>query len=422
MSKSVAIVGAGTAGIASAIFLSRQGFNVTLFEKVAQASAVGAGILLQPTGLSVLAELGLHTEILNRGALINHLDGRTRSGRPVINLSYAELHTACHGLGVHRASLLHVLEQGMQQECINLQTGVGVQSYLQRGDSVELYADKSLSLGRFDLLLVANGSKSQLRNLSTQLRLDKPYPWGALWTIVEQPNELRGDCLQQVYHTAQYMAGLLPTGSLPEQGQQLTSLFWSIPTSHYVQWRDGSVDFPAWKSKLATLWPKAGVVLDQLHSHEQLAFANYRDVVMQQWAEGRVVFMGDAAHSMSPQLGQGANLALCDASVLHHCLSTDSDVEQALQNYNLQRLGHIRFYQNMSRLLTPFYQSNNLPYAWLRDSLSWPLTQVPWLRRQMLETLCGVKTGALSQLDVAELLESDSAQSSLLLGVKSYPR
>jgi 2-polyprenyl-6-methoxyphenol hydroxylase-like FAD-dependent oxidoreductase len=415
MRKSVAIVGAGTAGIASAIFLSRQGFSVTLFEKIAQAGAVGAGILLQPTGLSVLAELGLHTEILQRGARINHLDGRTRNGRPVINLSYAELHTACHGLGVHRASLLHVLQQGMQQEDINLQVGVDVKTYQQHGDSVELHVEGNLSLGRFDLLLVTNGAKSTLRNFSEQLRLDKPYPWGALWAIVEQPAELRGDCLQQVYHTAQYMAGLLPTGSLPGQEEQLTSLFWSIPTSHHAQWRDGSVDFSAWKEMLAKLWPKSECVLDKLHSHEQLAFANYRDVVMQQWAEGRVVFMGDAAHSMSPQLGQGANLALCDASVLHHCLSTVNDVEQALKNYNTQRLGHIKFYQNMSRLLTPFYQSNNLAYAWLRDGLSWPLTQVPWVRQQMLETLCGIKTGALSQFDICELLDSCTDKASLLL-------
>lgn len=417
MSKSVAIVGAGTAGIASAIFLCRQGFQVTLYEKVAQSSAVGAGILLQPTGLSVLAELGLHNTVLERGARINRLDGRTRNGRPVIDLNYAELHAACHGLGIHRASLLNVLQQGLSQEDVDVRAGVDVTAYQQHAKSVELYADKAISLGRFDLLLVTNGAKSQLRNLSGQLRLDKPYPWGALWTIVDQPGGMRSDCLQQVYHTAQYMAGLLPTGCLPEQDQQLTSLFWSIPTSHYAQWRDGSVDFSAWKAKLALLWPQTEAVLEQLHSYEQLAFANYRDVVMRDWAEGRVVFMGDAAHSMSPQLGQGANLALCDASVLNDCLSKEGEIEQALKNYNRLRLGHIRFYQNMSRLLTPFYQSNNLLYAWLRDSLSWPLTQLPWLRQQMLATLCGVKTGAFSQFNVKQLLELEEVQSSLLLGV-----
>lgn len=415
MRSSVAIVGAGTAGIASAIFLSRLGFRVTLFEKVAQASAVGAGILLQPTGLSVLAELGLQKPILQSGARINHLNGRTRNGRPVIDLSYAQLHPDCHGLGVHRASLLSVLQQGMFQEDVDIQRGVDVKAYQQHGSSVELYADQDRSLGRFDLLLVTNGAKSQLRNLSSQLRMDKPYPWGALWAIVDQPAQMQGDCLQQVYHTAQYMAGLLPTGRLPGEDQSLVSLFWSIPTSHYAQWREGSVDFSDWKAKLATLWPQSEPVLNQLHSHEQLAFANYRDVVMQQWAEGRVVFMGDAAHSMSPQLGQGANLALCDASVLNHCLNADHNIEQALQSYNRQRLGHIRFYQNMSRLLTPFYQSNHRSYAWLRDGLSWPLTQVPWVRRQMLETLCGVKTGALSGLCVEGLIDLDVNQSALLM-------
>ena len=415
MRLSVAIVGAGTAGIASAIFLSRQGFKVTLFEKISQTSAVGAGMLLQPMGLNVLAELGLHQQILQTGARIHNLDGRTRNGRLVINLNYSELHHACHGLGVHRASLLAVLQQGMNQEDVDIKAGVEVAAYQQQGQHVELHDINHTSLGRFDLLLVTNGAKSRLRNASEYLRLDKPYPWGALWAIVDQPNELRGDCLQQVYHTAQYMAGLLPTGSLPGKDQKLMSLFWSIPASHYPQWRDKSVDFLAWKEKVVTLWPQSTPVLEQLHSHEQLAFANYRDVVMQQWAEGRVVFMGDAAHSMSPQLGQGANLALCDASVLHHCLTAFKGIDEALQNYNHQRLGHIRFYQKMSRLLTPFYQSNNRPYAWLRDSLSWPLTQLPWLRRQMLQTLCGIKTGSFSELCIDSLIELDERKSGLFV-------
>ena len=55
----IGIIGAGTAGSAAALFLSRDGHKVTLFERVSEPRAIGAGIVLQPSGMSVLAALGL---------------------------------------------------------------------------------------------------------------------------------------------------------------------------------------------------------------------------------------------------------------------------------------------------------------------------------------------------------------------------
>ena len=63
-SKRIAIIGSGTAGAASALFLSRDGHKVTLFEKIEQPAAVGAGVMMQPSGMGVLRELGLEEEIL----------------------------------------------------------------------------------------------------------------------------------------------------------------------------------------------------------------------------------------------------------------------------------------------------------------------------------------------------------------------
>ena len=72
----IAIVGSGTSGLAAALFLSQDGHNVTLFERFLEPRPLGAGIMLQPTGLACLACLGLDKTILSYGAKIHNLHGK----------------------------------------------------------------------------------------------------------------------------------------------------------------------------------------------------------------------------------------------------------------------------------------------------------------------------------------------------------
>ncbi|MEO1293636.1 MAG: FAD-dependent oxidoreductase, partial [Pseudomonadota bacterium] len=86
----IGIVGCGIAGMAAALFLARQGHAVTLFERFERARPLGAGFLLQPTGMGVLASLGLLPQILSKGAPIDRLHGRTTGGHLVCDLRYAD--------------------------------------------------------------------------------------------------------------------------------------------------------------------------------------------------------------------------------------------------------------------------------------------------------------------------------------------
>ena len=71
-----AIIGAGTAGLATAILLAREGHQVTIFEKVEELSPVGAGLLLQPAGLAVFEHLGILDQALKLGAKVTGLEGQ----------------------------------------------------------------------------------------------------------------------------------------------------------------------------------------------------------------------------------------------------------------------------------------------------------------------------------------------------------
>src|SRR5579871_3976636 len=102
---SIGIVGCGIAGMASALFLSRDGHRVALFERFASPRPVGSGLLLQPTGLAVLGRLGLRRRVEATGARIERLVGRVvPSGRTILDVAYADLAPDLAGLGIHRAA------------------------------------------------------------------------------------------------------------------------------------------------------------------------------------------------------------------------------------------------------------------------------------------------------------------------------
>src|SRR3954466_10843014 len=105
----VAVVGTGTVGSATALFLARQGHHITLYEKVAEPQTLGAGIMLQPSGMAVLRALGLEQDVVPRGDRIDSLWVQTAAGRKVMELEYAQLAPSLFGVGLHRGVLFDVL-------------------------------------------------------------------------------------------------------------------------------------------------------------------------------------------------------------------------------------------------------------------------------------------------------------------------
>jgi len=134
--------------------------------------------------------------------------------------------------------------------------------------------------------------------------------------------------------------------------------------------------------------------------------ARYRDVVMTCFGQNRLGVIGDAAHAMSPQLGQGANMALLDAWAIGQAFAKSTNYAEVWSEYHQLRQPSIRFYQSMSRLLTPFYQSHSTSYGVMRDvAFTW-MYRLPWLRKQMAATISGVKTGPLREIDLESIRRS----------------
>ncbi len=385
----IGIVGYGTAGQASALLLTRDGHAVEVFERAPRLGPVGAGFLLQPTGLAVLWELALLDAALAHGARIGRLFGETVAGRAVMDMRYRELDRRFFGLGMQRGALFGLLDDAWQEgRAVHCGRRI-VEADAERGVLRDEFGDEH---GSFDVLILADGAASALRGTVAVPALDRAYPWGAQWCLLAQNDWRFGDELRQRYVGARRMAGMLPVGTRPDDATPRLSFFWSLPAAELPT---AGADEHAWRRAVAAVWPEAAESLRDTAVPYGLAQARYRDTVQRHWHRGRAVLMGDAAHAMSPQLGQGVNMALADALALRDALRAHATPTDAFAAYERRRRDHLGIYHFWSRWLTPLFQSERDGLAKVRDLAFHPMSRLPGGRGQMLRVLTGTRRGWL---------------------------
>jgi 2-polyprenyl-6-methoxyphenol hydroxylase-like FAD-dependent oxidoreductase len=361
----IAIVGCGTAGPAAAVLLRRQGHEVVLFERAEECKAVGAGFLLQPSGMGVLKELGILDEVLAHAAKVDRLHVLDSGGDTLLDLSYREIGQGSFGAGLHRPVLLHFLRKAMDEAGVEVRWGWEIEEVSRLENQWLLRSADGKESDGFDLLIVADGARSKLRDLAGTRGVNRGYPWGAHWFIGTNDGVFPENELYQVVHGTRKLAGFLATGRDLDGGDPLVSLFWSIRIEDDAALRRRPLE--EWKQEVLALCPRARRLLDQIESWDQILTARYGDVRMRRWHADGIVVLGDAAHAMSPQLGQGVNLALADASCLADCLARHP-LPQALVRYQRRRWLALRYYQIATRWLTPWFQSDHewlAPVRWL---------------------------------------------------------
>jgi 2-polyprenyl-6-methoxyphenol hydroxylase-like FAD-dependent oxidoreductase len=383
----IAIVGCGTAGPAAAVLLKRLGHDVVLFERADECKAVGAGFLLQPSGMSVLNELGILDEVLAHAAKVDRLHVLNSSGTTLLDLRYGELGQGSFGAGLHRPVLLHHLIRAMEAEKIDVRWGWEIDDVSKSENHWTLRTTVGDECGGFDLLVVADGARSKLRDLAGTGGVNRGYPWGAHWFIGRNDSIFPENELYQVVHGTRKLGGFLATGRDLDGGDPLVSLFWSVKIEDDAAWRTRPIS--EWKQEILALCPKAEILLDQITGWDQVLTGRYGDVRMRRWHADGIVVLGDAAHAMSPQLGQGVNLALADSSCLADCLARHP-LPEALMWYQRRRRLPLRYYQLATRWLTPWFQSDHEWLSPVRHLFFGIAGKIPWARRFMTISMAGL--------------------------------
>lgn len=373
----IAVAGCGPAGLAAALLLARDEHRVTLFERFEAPRPIGSGLMIQPTGLAVLRELGLAEGLAAAGAPIERLFGKAEpSGRIVLDVRYEWLdRPGLRGFGVHRAALFDLLYRAVAAAGIPIATGRTVSGSEADGQGRRLvFADGERSV-RFDLVVDALGTASALAPVR-----GRPLAYGALWASLDWCGDFDGAALEQRYVRASTMTGVLPIGLAPGNDRPQAAFFWLLRHDRHAAWREAGLE--VWKAQVRALWPATAPLLDRIASTDQLTFARYAHRTLRRPAEPALVHIGDAWHSTSPQLGQGANMALLDAWALARALREETELGRALARAVAMRRFHVRLYQALSALFTPAYQSDSRLLPFIRDRIvppfgrRWPATRI----------------------------------------------
>ena len=386
----IAVAGCGPAGLAAALLLERSGHRVTLVERFATPQPLGSGLILQPTGLAVLRELDLVDALIARGSRLDRLYGLgAATGSVVLDVRYAALGPDAFGLGIHRGSLFEALFAAVTARGIAVETGCEITDVEDgSGGQVSLVLDTGRKLGPFDLAIDALGARSPLIGRALRPVRQRPLAYGAVWANAPLAAGFDPHALEQRYHRASVMVGVLPIGRRLDEETPLASFFWSLKPADHAQWQARGLD--AWKADVLRHWPQTAPMLETITAPEQLLLASYRHHTLPVPAGRGLAFIGDSAHSTSPQLGQGANMGLLDACALAVAVNEAADIAGALQRYAAQRRFHVRLYQAASRLFTPFYQSDSYVLPLLRDRLVPPLARLPGIDRQLALLVAGL--------------------------------
>lgn len=379
-SLQIGIVGCGIAGTASALMLARARHAVSLFEQTASVGPVGAGVLLQPSGQRVLANLGLMDGLWPHVERIDEIHAITHRGGDLVRLRYADYRPGLCGVGLHRGDLFTLLHGELDHAGVQLHLGTTIESVQSLDRRPTLIDTGGHSYGPFDLVIAADGSRSRLREAcGLQARVIE-YAYGALWAVCDIA-PIRGQLLQATHGTGQ-LSGILPIGG----GR--CSLFWGVRRDRVESLIQRG--FGPWREEAVKLMPDAGPLIDRVGSLEAMRFVSYRHICMRRARRERVIFIGDAAHAMSPHLGQGVNLALQDAEALSQSIAQTSSIEQAFNRYDQTRQARVRLYAGITAFLSPFFQGNWNVLAMGRDVALPLMCKFGPTRRAMLRVMCGV--------------------------------
>jgi 2-polyprenyl-6-methoxyphenol hydroxylase-like FAD-dependent oxidoreductase len=372
----IAIAGAGPGGLAAALFLSRAGHRIRLFERFETPRPVGSGLMLQPTGLAVLRALGLRDDIAALGARIDRLTGSdVVSGRVVLDVAYRPLGPGVHAIAVHRSALFHVLHGAVVAAQLPIRTGYEAASLERDEGKAWLRAPQGLE-GPFDLVVDAMGASSPLKTAAKHPSVSRPLTFGAIWGTTPWVDEgFDRRALMQRYRRASVMIGVLPVGRRQRGGPEYAAFFWSLKPAEYAAVKAAGIE--AWREHVRACWPDTAPHLDAIASFDEMTLARYAHHTLPVPAGEGIAFVGDSAHATSPQLGQGANMALLDAAALATALAQAASLGDALEHYARLRRWHVRLYQALSLSLTPFYQSDGAVLPFTRDVLVSAMARLP---------------------------------------------
>jgi 2-polyprenyl-6-methoxyphenol hydroxylase-like FAD-dependent oxidoreductase len=352
----VIVVGGAAAGAGAALLLARAGARVTLIERTADPTAVGAGIAIAENGLAVLESIGLGPAIAAVGAPVptpRIVDG---AGRVLL----APLGPTPKVLMLRRSDLQQVLFDAVASEPgIERRFGAEVVGSDRRG-GIEVRTSGGVRSLRGDIVIGADGVHSRIRAAGDHGANVSPPGLSYVRALVA-----REDACGEEAWTA---AGLF--GSFAVHGG---TYIYASAGSRDVRRTLAAKDLDGFRSAWARAYPPAAPLLAAIERWDDLLINPVLRVECRRWFDGRQVLVGDAAHAMAPNVGQGANSALVDVAVLLDELRRADDVEAGFARYQQRRQHAVARVARMAARLGAVAEITNPVGRWVRDRVLMPM-------------------------------------------------
>lgn len=325
------VVGAGIAGLTTAIAMQQAGYTVEIYDKTRALRPAGAGISLWSNGVKVLNRLGLGEQLAAIGGTMNRMEYRSHQDEP---LSHVDLVPLIHQVGqrpypVSRTDLQEMLLETVGRDQVQLQMRcVAVE---ETGDQITaIFENGHRAIG--DILVGADGIHSEVREYVLEEQIAPRYADYVNWNGIVQAQP--GLCAPDnwvIYVGQGKRASMMPIG-----GDRFYYFFGSpMPQGTSVEPQNRQDEL----AELFADWPapvqQLIAALDPLETNR----LEIHDIdPPSRLARGRAVLIGDAAHATTPTLGQGGCQAVEDADVLtRYLVTTNINVPDALQRYEAER-------------------------------------------------------------------------------------
>ena len=314
------VVGAGPAGLSSAVALERAGAEVVVVDRRADPVDVGAAVGLWWNGLAALERLGLAAPLLHRRQVIRRAVYRNDRGEVLALFEPHEFfpHLAAPFVAVRRTELQRLLMAALRHA--ELRFGAGCVSVRQADDRVTAVLADGGELDA-DLLVAADGMRSTVRRLLAPS--GRVVARSTAWTGVA-----RG--LEAPAQTFEHVAGR--RGGAFFAPMRDDEVFWGVITRRPLD-TGGAGHLEAAARFLAEWWPALRHLVEATPEADVAGFQVQELRGPGSCVRGRVVVLGDAAHGMVPHLAQGVSQCIEDAVALTDCLSAEDGIAAALRRY-----------------------------------------------------------------------------------------
>ncbi|MFC6338140.1 NAD(P)-binding protein [Pseudomonas sp. CCM 7891] len=372
------VVGAGIGGLTAAIALQRAGWQVKVFEAAQTLRTGGTGLSVMANAMAALHSIDAHVPVEQAGQVIRQFFFKKHNGGPITSMPIHEIgeQLGHPSVNIQRPLLLRALAQQLTPD--TLTTGLRCVGYANHPDGVAVHFEDG-STHEAELLVGADGLNSVIRQQMLGETPTRPSGYIAWLAVTPFSHPVMTEGYVAHYWGRGKRFGLCDVGD----GQ---AYWWG--TCNHENAADAALNISKQEVLDAYVgWAPEVIAAIEATPESALLKMHARDrQPVEQFCDGHVALLGDAAHPMLPSLGQGAAQAIEDAVVLAERLAQTPDLRTALADYQAHRHPRANGIVNSARFMSGIEQAESTFACWFRD---WYMRLTPQssLRKKNIDIL-----------------------------------